>query len=130
LRNNVSAREFIGRLKGATNGRIEEHYIAGSHVFWLIVNKPEKAVGIFQAPEAEAFEYDLAWYSAFVQEVHRLVAMPVEERQKAKVRVRLPYIEGLDRKLEVVDDQADAASGEGLERAPERLHPQRPYWLG
>ena len=126
----VSPREFIGRLRSVTKGRLEGWLVGGDSVLILIVNEPEKAAGEFLGPGAEDFEYDLSWYSAFREEVERLVSMPVGERQKAKVRIRLPYIESLDRKLEVVDDQADAAPGEGREGTPKREYPQRPYWLG
>lgn len=95
----VSAREFIGRLRGAENGRIQEGTAGNKHEIMLIVTKPEKASGRFLAPrvpmpeefQGSAWGYYILQYQAFVGEIYRLGEMTPEERRKAKLRINLPH---------------------------------------
>lgn len=91
MMNRVSAREFIGRLKGAEEGALQAERFDGNVELKLIVTEPEKAAGEFHAPGVNQFDYDYAWYSAFYEEAVRLTGMQMKERIKCRLRVILPH---------------------------------------
>jgi hypothetical protein len=102
----LSARQFIGRLRGAEAGRIQQGFVNEQHEMMLIVSAPEKAAGYFLAPGLYGEDHPLTewpwvewylWYQTFVGEIYRLSEMQPAERKTAILRIKAPYMKKLDK---------------------------------
>jgi hypothetical protein len=92
----ISARQFIAKLRVADDASVKVGNLDGNFEIILKISSPESQAGTFRASHIDSFEGDFEWYCDFVKEITYFLMVEPHRRKNMKLRIRLPWAEGLD----------------------------------